>query len=45
MQAWLCCFLPQNDLPVMKVIATQFNMIFSHCCVICSVKFVWLQND
>lgn len=45
MQAWLCCFLPQNDLPVMKVIATQFSMIFSHCCVICSVKFVWLQND
>lgn len=45
MQAWLCCFLPQNDVPVMKVTAIQFNLIFSHCCVICPVKSVWLQND
>lgn len=27
-EVWLCCFLPQDDLPVMKAIALQSDMIF-----------------
>lgn len=37
-EVWLCCCLPQDDLPVMKAIALQSDLIFSHHGLICPVK-------
>lgn len=37
-EVWLCCCLPQDDLPVMKAIALQSDLIFSHHCLMCPVK-------